>query len=735
MHLAALALACGFLAAPVALAAPTKSVLVLYSNNRLLPANTEIDRGLRETIVHSVDSSVEVYAEFLDQPAFSGPAYEVSFARYLRAKYVARPPQALVVAGEQALEFVLRERAELFADVPVVHLAASTTYLRSNPPLPADVVGVPVEFDPWGTIQLALRQHPNARRLVLVTGSSPWDNERESFLRGRIGPLEPRLTVEFLAGLPTGAVAKRLSELGEGDIVYTPGYYRDGAGREFAPSEAAGLIVPASGAPVYSPYSTFIGTGIVGGIMPSFVEMGREAARNVNRLLAGEAPQALRLPAIVPAVAQIDWRQAQKWGIDASDLPDDAIVHFRQPTYWEANRKQAIAIVAVFLIQAALIAALLIERRLRHRTAHALQESEKRMNLAARAARLSIWIWDVARDRIWSTPKVPRHSGVPDETPIQFENVLETVHPGDRDDVDRAVRRALTKDEELDIEYRMLQPEGEVRWIAARGRVEDGNHKRLTGVAMDITERKAAELQAERDRFALTHLARVSMMGQLSAAIAHQLNQPLAAILGNAEAARKMLGRGNPDLAELKEICDDIVTEDNRAAEVIRRLGALYKRGEMKVALLDLNELVRETFELVRAELLTRHVVPVLVLSPSLPVIDGGRVQLQQVLLNLILNAADAMSEVEATARKLVVSTELDGANVRLYVIDRGTGIAPQDIEHVFEAFWSTKAGGVGVGLAICQSIVRAHRGTLTVANNPDGGATFCVTWPAQQPA
>ena len=186
---------------------------------------------------------------------------------------------------------------------------------------------------------------------------------------------------------------------------------------------------------------------------------------------------------------------------------------------------------------------------------------------------------------------------------------------------------------------------------------------------------------------------------------------------------------------ELKEICDDIVTEDNRAAEVIRRLGALYKRGEMKVAPLDLNELVRETFELVRAELLTRHVLPVLVLSPSLPVIDGGRVQLQQVLLNLILNAADAMSEVEATARKLVVSTELDGANVRLYVIDRGTGIAPQDIEHVFEAFWSTKAGGVGVGLAICQSIVRAHRGTLTVANNPDGGATFCVTWPAQQPA
>ena len=138
-------------------------------------------------------------------------------------------------------------------------------------------------------------------------------------------------------------------------------------------------------------------------------------------------------------------------------------------------------------------------------------------------------------------------------------------------------------------------------------------------MALDITERKAAELQAEKDRAALTHLTRVSMMGQLSASIAHQLNQPLAAILGNAEAARKMLARERLDLVELKEICDDIVTEDNRAAEVIRRLGALYKRGEMKFAPLDLNELVRETLELVRTELMTRHVMPVPISRP-LPV-------------------------------------------------------------------------------------------------------------------
>ena len=341
-----------------------------------------------------------------------------------------------------------------------------------------------------------------------------------------------------------------------------------------------------------------------------------------------------------------------------------------------------------------------------------------------------MWIWDVTRNKIWATTQLRQHAGMPKEQPIAFEDVLGAAHPADRDDLERAVRHAIANGKEIDVEYRMLQPGGEVRWIAARGRAEKGDGERVLGVALDITARKVAELQAEKDRSALTHMTRVSMMGQLSASIAHQLNQPLAAILGNAEAARKMLGRERVDLVELREICDDIVTEDNRAAEVIRRLGALYKRGEMKLTPLDLNELVRETLDLVRTELMIRQVTPETDLAPSLPAIDGGRVQLQQVLLNLILNAADAMSGIEATKRKLTIRTELNGANIRLCVVDRGTGIAPEEIKNVFDAFWSTKAGGMGIGLAICQSIVTAHRGTLTVANNPDGGATFCATWP-----
>ncbi len=390
--------------------------------------------------------------------------------------------------------------------------------------------------------------------------------------------------------------------------------------------------------------------------------------------------------------------------------------------------------VAIMVLEAVLVGALLLERRRRRRTAAALAESEQRISLAAHAARLSMWMWDLAHDRIWSTAKLRERAGLAREVPEHFDQILQTVYPEDRDRFNRAVRQAAANDQELDVEYRVVQPDGEVRWFAARGHAAAGEPDCLTGVKMDITPRKAAEMQAAKDRAALTHMSRVSIMGQLSAAIAHQLNQPLAAILGNAETARKMLGREPVDLVELREILDDIVGEDNRAAEVIRRLGALYKRGEMELSTLDLNDLVRETLDLLRAELTIRQVVPVIELAPGLPLVRGERIQLQQVLLNLIVNAADAMSGVDVSQRVVVVRTSLDGDYVRLCVVDRGSGITPDDIKNVFDAFWSTKATGVGVGLAICYSIVTAHGGTLTADNNPDGGAVFCFTLPVRAP-
>jgi len=226
-------------------------------------------------------------------------------------------------------------------------------------------------------------------------------------------------------------------------------------------------------------------------------------------------------------------------------------------------------------------------------------------------------------------------------------------------------------------------------------------------------------------------MTRVSLLGQLSASIAHQLNQPLMSILSNAEAAQKMLQRDPVDLPELREICDDIVAEDHRAAEVIRRLGALFKRHEPRLVPLDVNELVRDTLDLTRTSLLTRHVALVTHLAPALPQIEGDRVQLQQLLLNLIVNAADAMNATPEPLRQVMVSTEISGAQVRVSVADRGPGVAADELEHVFDPFWTTKADGMGIGLAICRSIAVANHGSLSVANAAEGGAVFSALLPA----
>lgn len=381
---------------------------------------------------------------------------------------------------------------------------------------------------------------------------------------------------------------------------------------------------------------------------------------------------------------------------------------------------------------AALSIRLLSERQSLTRTSAALKASEQRMGIAARAAKLAMWSWNAAEDRVSvAPPQAPFQSA--GHTATKFPDALAEAHASDREEVNRTVQKALNENRELDLEYRTISVDGDVRWIAIRGRPDQGNSGQWLGIVLDITERKLAQLQAMRDRNALQHLARVSMLGQMSASIAHQLNQPLAAILANAEAAQMMLRHEHVDVEEVKQICDDIVSQDQRAAAVIRRLGALFKRGEVQIQRVDLNALIIEALDLLRSNLMTDRITVTTQLAEGLHVFDGDQIQLQQVLLNLMMNAADAMRDTPIVMRRLIIGTGATDAAIRLRVTDHGPGIAPKDLKNIFEPFWSGKSSGMGIGLSICQSIVAAHHGTLTVANNPDGGATFLVVFPIAQ--
>src|SRR5882762_5316408 len=301
-------------------------------------------------------------------------------------------------------------------------------------------------------------------------------------------------------------------------------------------------------------------------------------------------------------------------------------------------------------------------------------------------------------------------------------------NPKDRQTYDDlAAAQGYVRDFEVDLRDRT----GRVHHaVIAAEIVEVGGVPCFIETIRDVTEKKRAEREAQDQQKQITHLTRVALIGELSGALAHELNQPLTAILSNAQAAQHYLEKGRIDPKELREILGDIVAQDRRAGEVIRRLRALFKKGETQFQALDANELVREVLELAHSDLITRNIEVVTQASPQLPAMLGDRVELQQVLLNLIVNACEAMSADGPKEHALTIRTESAADGVQLSVIDHGPGIPADMQERLFEPFFTTKPQGLGLGLSISRSIITAHRGRIWGTNNPDRGATFHIVLP-----
>ena len=419
--------------------------------------------------------------------------------------------------------------------------------------------------------------------------------------------------------------------------------------------------------------------------------------------------------------------------VEALSTPGKTVL-YREPSLWERHPRLIVATAAILVLQSLLIVGLIVQRSRWRRAEQTLRDSEERMNLAAEAANLGMWVWDIPHGGIWATEKCRLLFGFEPSERLDFQRFIDRVHPEDRKPTREAALRLLLTRREFDTEYRLLLPDSGVRWIATRGHgIFDNQNRavRLLGVSIDITARKLAHLQLQQQRDELAHLSRVTTLGEMATTLAHELNQPLGAIHTNAEAAEILLQKNPPDLDGLRAILKDIREDGWRAGEVIRRMRSLLKRHQFKMEQIEVQGLVEGLGGLLQAVVISRKARLRIEVAPALPPVRGDAVHLQQLLLNLILNASDAMIDCPIGEREVIVrAVPFAKSGVEITVTDRGPGFSKEKLARLFEPFFTTKKDGMGIGLAICHKIIEAHGGRLQAENNPDRGATVRFTLP-----
>ena len=405
----------------------------------------------------------------------------------------------------------------------------------------------------------------------------------------------------------------------------------------------------------------------------------------------------------------------------------------RGPFLTQTPSENAVALQLFILVAATPLMLLAVAIDDERRSKEALRVSQERMSLAVESAQLALWDWDVANDRVWMTEEGRKFFGFEPDEPLQYASLAGRVHPDDSAVRATAIQHALETGGSYEAEYRIVLPDGSVRWMTARGRRPSPAAKdaapRVLGVSMDITRQKQAGAEAQQQREELAHLSRVATLSALSGSLAHELSQPLASILSNAQAGQRFMSQDPPDLVELRAIFADIVGADRHAREIIERLRTMLRRGEVALQPVRVNESVEELLCLIRGDLIARGVSVSNLATGDLPPAMTDRVQLQQVLLNLIVNACDAMGSNPPEERNLTLTTFIAQDEMRIGVLDSGVGL-PDDVETLFQPFHTTKDGGLGMGLSICRTLVTSHGGRLWAERRAERGAAFHVALP-----
>lgn len=715
------------LTALCARAAGPKHVLILEPfEGDVAPFSVALS-AFRTTLAREHGERLEFYEMTLDRARFQVPETEGPLVQFLETRIANRPMDLVVTTGGPGMDFAGRHHERLFPETPIVLIGGPPEAVQAGS-LAGKATQVTVSMNLAGMVEDILQLQPQTTNIAVVFGASALETDTVEQCRREFERFTDRVAFSWLNQLPLEQILAECARLPPRSFILHGLFVVDAAGIPYARNEALRRLHQVANAPLFGYFASELGLGTIGGRLFQDAEVGAQAARAANRILRGERPGNIPPQMLAEPVPVYDWRELRRWNISEARLPAGSVIRFRQPDFWELYRWPISGAVSVCLLQAALIAGLLANRAKR-------KGAEERFRLAVEGSPNGMVLLNHQRRIVLVNTQAEMLFGysraelIGQDVEMLVPERFRRAHSGLVNDFFSAPQSSAMGARRELLGCRKDGTEFPVE--IALNPIQSREGLLVLVAIADLTARRQAEKEAKELRGNLAHAGRVTVLGQLASALAHELSQPLGAILRNAETAEIMLQRPSPDLEELRSIVTDILRDDQRAGQVIDRLRSLLKRGSLDLQPIELSSVIAEVLSLVHADAAARHVKLTYSVAPGLPLVRGDRVHLQQVVLNLLVNAMDALESCAPQQRNLEVRAHrTDATACEVRVSDNGPGLPGDALERLFEPFFTTKAKGMGMGLAVSKTIIESHKGRLWAENRPAGGACFCFTLP-----
>jgi signal transduction histidine kinase len=714
-------------------ALPAKRVLVLLPVDASRPVPAALLKGMQAGVAIAYPGPVEISAESIGALPPEPADFQARVTDWIAYKYGRQQFDVIVAARPEPSMIATALRDRCWPGAPILTILLDDD-LGSNPqPVPRST-SVEVAMDNNATLRSALKMLPNTRHVALLGGSSLLDNSVDQTIKQIIGKIDPTLEIIDLTNLTLEEDKARTSSLPAQTVILVGSYTHDRNGRSISVPGVIEYVAPTANAPMFQDSDPPIGKGSVGGAVISLPTASIAIGKTLALLLKGADPSSVVATKIDTSFI-VDWRQIKRWGISPQTFPPNATVLYRDPSVWALYRRYVLGAVSLLVVLFSMITFLLLERQRRLK--------EEKLNSAMLESLPGLALLVSSNGEILRTSQnfvpfagsapLPPLTGMPRP---RYEDYLRSLTGAQTELQPTSAIEEVTSGRRVDATVEMLLPDQQ-QWLEIRVIALPEPKGGSLIVHLDITERKLAEQEQNRSRENIHHLNRVAAIGQLAGSLAHELSQPLAAILSNAQAAQRFADRPEPDLREIKEALEDITRDDRRARSIIQEMRSLMRKEAVNLHPVDLNATVLSLIKILKSETQRAEVSVELDLTRGDLIVMGDSGPLQQVLLNLLQNGMDAMQHLPPFRRRLVVRT---GSNLHLqtasiYVGDSGPGVADEIRAKLFQPFVTTKKDGLGLGLSICHSIIASFGGQIDLQNGPARGAMFAVTLPLLTPA